>query len=436
MKQLILLGATLIYLTAWAQDEEYKTGLTLATPEALQGIPLAESPFSGDDLPASVDLSDKMPPVGFQKFQDCVAWSVGYAVKSYQEHLEEGSAYLNGGSLNKKSVFSPSYIYPQINNGRDGGSLFVDALNILSSQGVATQDVCPYNEFDCFAKPTAEQKNAAKNYKISYWRRINHYDPKEVKAQLNAAYPVMIGATIDAGFRDNGKNVQSTYIWRQKQGPVLGGHAMVIVGYDDEKGAFKVMNSWGVQWGNDGFFWLSYSFVTSVVNEAYVAKDATNSDSPQSPTPTNPMPTESANVNFTSNTPMMNVSTTFGLGMSFSGTLKIPTTAGTNYQVVIMFYYNNGFGGKGNPVGAACVDHATVNGSSATGTSLQPIPTSSQVLTWQAQMPYSCLNVQRGMFNGWGQYFPYRSELVYEPVVFVDNFAIATGPVVSFWVNL
>jgi len=33
---------------------------------------------------------------------------------------------------------------------------------------------------------------------------------------------------------------------------------MILVGYSDDRGAFKVMNSWGTQWGNGGFGWISY----------------------------------------------------------------------------------------------------------------------------------------------------------------------------------
>lgn len=439
--------AVLCYLSpfcVFSQDTaEFKTGLIFADPSALLGIPLAASPFSGEELPASVDLSPQMPPVGKQKFNDCVAWSVAYSVKSYQEHIETRNSYFNSEAINRKTVFSPSYIYSQINNGHDGGASFEDALNILSSQGAATQETCPYNEYDCFAQPTAANKAEARTYKISFWRQVNFRDPKEVKAQLNAGYPVMIGASLDSGFRENGRFAPSPYIWRNSMGGFIGKHAMVIVGYDDDLNAYKVMNSWGKDWGNGGYVWIDYNFAKSVINEAYVAKDAKNDSPPiNTPNPNNPVvtptpiPTEDLNVHFISNIPNLNAATQAGTGMGFSGTIRIPHGVGSVYQVVIMFYYDLGNGVKGPPVGSGCVATSTVNGFAATGTSQSLIPEHDQNISWQAIMPYSCLNAPRGFFNPWGVYIPYRNNLIAEPVLYIDNFAVAVGQQVPFWVNL
>lgn len=428
-----------------AQDSsEFKIGLTLASPEELTGIPLAESPFSGDELPSSVDLSDKMPPVGKQRFQDCVAWSVGYAVKSYQEHIETGVAYTQSGVINKNAVFSPSYIYPQINNGRDGGSHFVDALNILSSQGAATMEACPYNEMDCFSRPSSTQVAAASKYKINFWRRVNIADVTEIKAQLNAGYPVMIGARVDEGMRDNGRNRTSTYIWNQPQGRVLGGHAMVIVGYDDEKAAFKVMNSWGKEWGNNGYFWISYTYSRMVINEGYVAKDAINGPSPSpnpGPTPNTPIvvnnPTQNAQLAFTLVNMNHNQIVNGTQCMTMSGNITIPPGLGTNYQVVVRFYYNNGFGGKGMPVGAVSANFSTTDGAAATGSQIMQVPsTGINNSSWQAFMPYQALNVPRGFYDLWGRYQFRQTNLIAETVLYVDNFAVAFAPDVAFFVRL
>ena len=78
-----------------------KLGMLIETPEKLAGIPLASTPAGGMDLPASIDLSDKLPPIGNQGMQQsCVAWAVAYALKSYQEKVESG----------QQSKFSPSFI--------------------------------------------------------------------------------------------------------------------------------------------------------------------------------------------------------------------------------------------------------------------------------------------------------------------------------------
>ncbi|MGZ4000876.1 MAG: C1 family peptidase, partial [Mucilaginibacter sp.] len=44
---------------------------------------------------------------------------------------------------------------------------------------------------------------------------------------------------------------------------LLGGHATPIVGYDDNKKAFLVQNSWGTSWGNAGFYYMPYTVFSS-----------------------------------------------------------------------------------------------------------------------------------------------------------------------------
>ena len=43
----------------------------------------------------------------------------------------------------------------------------------------------------------------------------------------------------------------------------MGRHGICLIGYDDEKEAFKFINSWGTNWGIDGYGWISYDFVAS-----------------------------------------------------------------------------------------------------------------------------------------------------------------------------
>lgn len=268
--------------------QQLKTGLIFSTPEQLEGIPLAHSPYSGIELSNSVDLSAKLPTPGNQGRQSsCVGWATGYALKAYQEKLETNILF----------NFSPSFIYNQINNGRDGGSNMVDALNILSQQGICIYDEMPYNENDYLTKPSEAQKSKAKKYKIDFWRRVNVLDIKEVKAQINAGYPVVIAAIVDEGF---GKinSYDSKNIWKKQLGNKLGGHAMLVIGYDDDNNAFKIINSWGTEWGANGYGWIDYNYFPKVVKEGYVAKDAINTydkneiipDKPVKPNPINVLP--------------------------------------------------------------------------------------------------------------------------------------------------
>jgi len=186
-------------------EENRPTGLIFATKEQLAGIPLASSPYGAADLPTFKDLSADLPPVGNQGKQlSCVGWAAAYALKCFQEKIE-----------NKVTIlFSPSFIYNQINNGQDGGSRFIDALNLLSQVGAAKFDDMPYNENDWTSQPSETVKENAKPYRIDYWRQVNIMDIKEVKNQVNAGYPVVIGTAVDQGFQAGRRTAGTDYVWK------------------------------------------------------------------------------------------------------------------------------------------------------------------------------------------------------------------------------
>jgi uncharacterized protein (TIGR02145 family) len=106
---------------------------------------------------------------------------------------------------------------------------------------------------------------------------FHHLNLPVVKSYLAKGYPIVFAADIDPGFMNGwlGKFIphldgRKVFIdFRNK--PIFGEykifrHAMVLCGYDDEIGAFKIMNSWGTGKGNDGFFWVEYEYFKKMVD--------------------------------------------------------------------------------------------------------------------------------------------------------------------------
>ena len=409
-------------------EEKHPTGLIFATKEQLAGIPLAASPYGAGDLPRFKDLSDFLPPVGNQGRQSsCVGWAASYALKSFQEKIESKITML----------FSPSFIYNQINNGQDGGARFIDALNLLSQIGAARYEDMPYNENDWISQPSEEIKEKAKPYRIDYWRQVNIMDIKEVKNQVNAGYPVVIGTAVDQGFQAGKRNGTSDFVWRASQGNSLGGHAMLVVGFDDSRNAFKVMNSWGTNWGNDGFCWLDYNYFTTAVKEIYVAKDALNTATVTTTTTTDQNviedPTEFETIKFE------NIRVTHnqqdpehGNGMRITGIADIPKGMGKTFQISTHFYFTN----TTTQVGSLQPPQfADVNGYAATGTILYSIPLEGlNNYRFNIFMPYSAFDIPSGTEVN-GVYNRKRTMIYAIPTLFIDNFGYARGEKIEFYVE-
>jgi hypothetical protein len=421
-------------------SDDYKFGLKLATREQLRSIPMASTPFSGESLPAVVDLSPTLPPIGDQGSQNsCVGWSVGYGLKAYQERIE----------TNETILFSPSYIYNQLNNGQDGGINIIDAMNLVSQQGAGLWGDMPYSDKDFTRKPTTSAIEKASKYKIDFWRQVNVLDIKEVKAQVSAGYPVVIGTIVDEGFINGGTRAKETYVWAKASGRQKGNHAMLIIGYNDSKKAFKAMNSWGTKWGDNGFAWIDYSYFPNVVKEGYVAKDATeglpqkkeaiqktaeiitNADTLPK---TISNPTDALSLRFHINSVQHNQPDPNGLdgfGMIISGRADIPAGYGRTFQIAV---YVNDESGNG-PIKSLINRYSDPTGNAAAAISLMQIPLNGiSNYSFNVFIPYGALNISNGKTIN-GQYQPITTNMWAKPILFIDNYAVSYGELHKFFVT-
>ncbi|MFD2573576.1 PQQ-binding-like beta-propeller repeat protein [Spirosoma soli] len=270
--------------------ENVGLGANLLSQEAYQALPLLKDPLVGariaadklPNLPATYELTANMPPVDNQGMQgSCTAWAVAYAARSYFNKVAKQANYTApDGKPNQEALFSPAFVYNQVKvNGCANGSSIKDALDLLQTAGVCSLKDMPYSETDCSTQPTAEQKQKAAAYKIKKWARIN-ISPATFRRFLYFDYPIIFASTLDNNFmRLKEKDASGDYIWKSYDASsASGGHAMVLVGYDDQKKAFKLQNSWSDRWANKGYLWLSYDIVERAVQEAYVMVAGDNAD--------------------------------------------------------------------------------------------------------------------------------------------------------------
>ncbi len=119
--------------------------------------------FAAAAAASPVDLSSQLPPVGDQGSQSsCVAWSVGYYYKTWQEGREH-----RWNPDDARYQFSPAFVYNQREDHLvDDGMTFQDAFGILEGMGSVNIAEMPYDPMDYTTQPTASQKQAALPYRI------------------------------------------------------------------------------------------------------------------------------------------------------------------------------------------------------------------------------------------------------------------------------
>jgi hypothetical protein len=249
------------FLTA---QEEHGTGLTF-DDDAYEATELKTPLTRGDYFALASSCSLKMycPSVGNQgQYGTCVGWSSGYAARTILWAKESGT---NSKSEINAHCFSPYFVYRSISTDYScqNGTQIPDALNILKNKGnVLHQNFAS----PCPSSIPSRLYDDAKSNKIENFARVfglyddEEYKIKSIKKSLSEGNPVVIGMMVGASFMGCKSERWTPDAAFDARFP-SGGHAMCVIGYDDKKfgGAVEIINSWGTDWGNQGFVWVKYS---------------------------------------------------------------------------------------------------------------------------------------------------------------------------------
>ena len=258
--------------------QRYGLGIIL-DDSLLAKSPVAAPLMRGDysNLPAQVSLKKYSPTPGDQGGDaTCAGWATAYGGRTILEAVKND---LQKTSIDSNS-FSPSFVYNQIrrDNGCNGGSSIIDALDILKYQGGQKLNQFAY---DCSKNVTEKDRQKASKYKIIEYREIvstkTEHKERYIKKSLTEMHPVVIAFDAPYSF-ENSKEIwlpdsNDFKLWNR-------GHAMLVIGYDDNKfnGAFEVLNSWGKNWGKNGFSWIRYSDFDYFCKYGFELIDSSKSD--------------------------------------------------------------------------------------------------------------------------------------------------------------
>jgi WD40 repeat protein len=148
----------------------------------------------------------------------------------------------------------------------DSGAVIADAITALSKNGAVEDSVWPYVPGQYAVKPPAAVENA-KRFRITNAKQVKGLD--ELKSALIQNGPVVAGITLyQSAFGAEAAKTGVIPLPAPKE-RVRGGHAIVIVGYDDNRRRVKFVNSWGSGWGDHGFGYLSYEYIEKYMVDAW-----------------------------------------------------------------------------------------------------------------------------------------------------------------------
>jgi hypothetical protein len=155
----------------------------------------------------------------------------------------------------------------------DAGAQIKDGIEALRNQGAVEESAWPYVAGE-FAKSPPVGLEKAPRFKIKDAKRVSTLN--EIKQALAENGPVVIGVAVYEEFQNAETARTGRVPMPAKNARILGGHAVVIVGYDDATKYTKFANSWGTGWGDHGFGYLPYEYISnpSLTGESWTFKFA------------------------------------------------------------------------------------------------------------------------------------------------------------------
>jgi len=186
-------------------------------------------------LPVQTNNREYMLKARDQGNQGACAAFAGAGMQQYKDTKE----------INLSEYLSPQFIYNNREDLNEEGMYNRDLMKIIQKQGVCLEKLYPYNTFK---PPTIGAVENALNHRHNNYAQVETLE--ELKAALYIKGPCVIAVPV-YNF--------TTRMWYQRPGDnFLGGHDMLAVDYDDNERVIYILNSWGDDFGEEGYIKMSY----------------------------------------------------------------------------------------------------------------------------------------------------------------------------------
>jgi C1A family cysteine protease len=207
-------------------------------------------------IPASADLTSQCPPVYDQgQLGSCTANAIAGAFQ-FDELKQKADSVIPSRLF---IYYGERVIEGTV--GTDSGAQIRDGIKVVAKNGVCPETEWPYDIAKFAQAPPKSCFNDAKKYKaVTYQRLIQ--DLNTMKGCLASGYPFVFGITVYSSFESTAVATTGIVPMPASNEQVLGGHAIMAVGYDDSTRMFTFRNSWGTSWAKNGYGYIPYAYLT------------------------------------------------------------------------------------------------------------------------------------------------------------------------------
>lgn len=212
--------------------------------------------------PNIVDLRPYCSPIENQgNLGSCTGQSIAGAIELLNKR--------SGKSTDISRLFI--YYYERLLEGTvnyDNGAYIRDGIKVCYTYGASLETYWPYDIRKYKLEPINEAKNDARNRKVTRYERVADFNG--CIDALSNGYPVVMGFYVYESFMSPSVARTGNMPYpNTKRERLLGGHAVLLVGYDKTRKVFIVRNSWGDTWGDKGYFYMPFDVVKPDMSSDY-----------------------------------------------------------------------------------------------------------------------------------------------------------------------
>jgi C1A family cysteine protease len=221
-------------------------------------------------LPREVDLREFFPQV---KNQGSLGACSAFSTVGVFEFISRSKGITL--SYSESFVYFMARTYDGSTDKDDGSSIF-NAIRALSDFGVCELQYWDPNG-NYLQPPDAEARENATNNKVLKALNVKH-NLNDIKSAISEGFPVCFGLKVYDSFGKPLKGFVTTPSEDAIQNENGGYHSMIICGYSDNLKVFIVRNSWGVDFGDNGYCYIPYSYIENkqLFNKAFIIKEITS----------------------------------------------------------------------------------------------------------------------------------------------------------------
>ena len=229
------------------------------------------------DIPDQRDLRYKPPPKLARALPARVDLTAGFLGVYNQGELGSCTANAIAGALQfleekegEAQPMMPSRLFIYYNEralegtvASDSGAQIRDGIKTVAKRGYCAESMWPYDIRRFAVKPSDSCYRAAQKDRVSQYLRLDHESAAPLMTCLASGYPFVFGFSVYESF-EAPRVAETGVVNLPRIGErVLGGHAVVAVGYDQKTSRFTVRNSWGARWGRNGYFTMPFDYLTN-----------------------------------------------------------------------------------------------------------------------------------------------------------------------------